>query len=444
MEILTDYIQLSKEAWSNINLGDKRLDKRAVKIGAAFLRRPFVSPPKMLASFKDIKAFYRFMDSEKVSHDKLVSPHIENTRVSLANSKIVLAVQDTTTVALKRNYDVEGLYDIGNTQGFVTHNCISVIPFEDHAIIDGLLYQIIHERKAKNERKKEDNEIKLWLDTIRAVGNPPTGTTIIDVMDRGADSLEVMHCSKENNHEFILRATYDRMVDDGGLKHLFSYASKLPIAGYTHLDIKGSKRKRRIARLAVSFSAVTIAPPKNRGNLKELPCYIVYVRELQNREPLEWLLFTSMPLNNLDEALTIVRYYSYRWIIEEYHKCMKTGFCVEKTQMETLERIKRLLGFISVSSVKLLQLRDIAKYSPDIDARNYVEQEDIEIIKAYFCLKDVNLSIGRFLRYIAQLGGFLNRNSDGNPGWQSIWEGWNFFMGLREGARLFAKRQTYG
>ena len=54
------------------------------------------------------------------------------------------------------------------------------------------------------------------------------------------------------------------------------------------------------------------------------------------------------------------------------------------------------------------------------------------------------MSIGTFLRYIAQMGGFLNRKSDGNPGWQSIWEGWKFFLTLKEGARLFNKEETYG
>ena len=161
-----------------------------------------------------------------------------------------------------------------------------------------------------------------------------------------------------------------------------------------------------------------------------IDCSIVHVFEdgcKDDKEPLEWFILTSIDVRTLDDALKIVKYYSFRWIIEEYHKCMKTGFRLEETQLKTLQRIENLLGFIAVSSVKLLQLRDIVRNDPNADAKDYVEKEDVEIIRAYYKIENKEMTIDRFLRYIAQMGGFLNRKSDGNPGWQSIWEGWKFF-----------------
>ena len=95
-----------------------------------------------------------------------------------------------------------------------------------------------------------------------------------------------------------------------------------------------------------------------------------------------------------------------------------------------------LLGFIAISAVKLLQLRDIVRNNPTADAKEYVEKEDINIIRAYYKIEKKEMNIDQFLRSIAQMGGFLNRKSDGNPGWQSIWEGWKFFLGLKEGVKL--------
>ncbi|MBU1644304.1 MAG: hypothetical protein KJ598_04055, partial [Nanoarchaeota archaeon] len=43
-----------------------------------------------------------------------------------------------------------------------------------------------------------------------------------------------------------------------------------------------------------------------------------------------------------------------------------------------------------------------------------------------------------------QMGGFLNRKSDGNPGWESIWEGWKFFLGMKEGIQLYKRGLTCG
>jgi hypothetical protein len=46
------------------------------------------------------------------------------------------------------------------------------------------------------------------------------------------------------------------------------------------------------------------------------------------------------------------------------------------------------------------------------------------------------LSIGRFLRAVAQMGGFLGRTSDAEPGWQAVWKGWVHLQWQVEGLRL--------
>jgi hypothetical protein len=35
-----------------------------------------------------------------------------------------------------------------------------------------------------------------------------------------------------------------------------------------------------------------------------------------------------------------------------------------------------------------------------------------------------DLTVGQFYREVAKLGGFLGRKSDGQPGWITIWRGW--------------------
>ena len=195
---------------------------------------------------------------------------------------------------------------------------------------------------------------------------------------------------------------------------------------------------RRAISSGDPFSKITLPQTENNNNLP-LNCSIVHVFETgcaDNQEPLEWFILTSLDVKTFDEALKIVKYYSFRWIIEEYHKCMKTGFRLEQTQLKKLQRIENLLGFIAVSAVKLLQLRDIVRNDPSADAQEYVEKTDVDIVRAYYKIEEKDMTIDQFLRNIAQMGGFLNRKSDGNPGWQSIWEGWKFFLGLKEGVRL--------
>lgn len=429
---------IASEDWLHVDFGDARLNSRAIRIGEAFLRSPFASPPKMLRNKKDIKGFYRFMDSEKVAHEKLVHPHVLAAHQRLTGHRVVLCVQDSTTISFDRNYEIEGLYDVGNIPGVVVHNTIAVIPYEDFGVIDGLLGQTILKRKPTDERGIDDNETRLWMDSIHSTGNPPPGTRLVDVMDRGADALEVMHCSKKNGHDYVVRARHDRLMGEHG--RLFEFARALPPAGKYRVKIQGRGGKRdRVAIVDVAFSSLTLPPPKNRQELSSLPTNIVHVREpnpVAGFEPVEWLLLTSLHVESFENALLVVKYYTYRWIIEEYHKCMKTGFRLDKTQFKTLPRIEALLGFIAVSSIRLLQLRDIIRNKPNADALEYVDKEDIQIVKAYYNVEEGTMTIDRFLRYIAQMGGFMNRRSDGNPGWQSLWEGWKFFLGLKEGVRL--------
>ena len=43
-------------------------------------------------------------------------------------------------------------------------------------------------------------------------------------------------------------------------------------------------------------------------------------------EPLEWLLPTSVPVLTLQDASERIAWYSCRWIAEDYHGCLKTGW----------------------------------------------------------------------------------------------------------------------
>ena len=280
------------------------------------------------------------------------------------------------------------------------------------------------------------------------MGEPTKGTTIVDVMDRGADAAEVIAASIENKHEFLIRAKRNRYVKDENYRLLFELGESLPIAGHTTLEVQGkNKRKRRKATLNLSFSKVTIPSPKRKKEIPPRECNLVRIHESctpMDEEPIEWFLLTSLEVNNIEDAIRIMKYYSFRWVIEEYHKCLKTGFRLEKTQLKTLKAIENLLGFISVSAVKLLQLRDIVRTNPTANVTQYVEEEDINIAKAYYHIQDKHITIDKFLRLIAQMGGFLNRKSDGNPGWQTIWEGWKFFLYLKEGARLYKEGKICG
>ena len=43
------------------------------------------------------------------------------------------------------------------------------------------------------------------------------------------------------------------------------------------------------------------------------------------------------------------------------------------------------------------------------------------------------------IRAVARVGGFIGRKSDGQPGWQTIWRGWQRLMWMREGVETLQR-----
>ena len=141
-------------------------------------------------------------------------------------------------------------------------------------------------------------------------------------------------------------------------------------------------------------------------------------------EPIEWILFTSMPVESFADAWRIISYYEKRWLIEEWHKALKTGCRVECRQLKCKESLERITGLLSVVAVRLLQLKSEARTNPERPARQIVPWHWIKmLIAARKRMKNVTattMTVGQFYRELAKLGGFLGRKSDGEPGWITI------------------------
>jgi Transposase Tn5 dimerisation domain/Transposase DDE domain len=151
------------------------------------------------------------------------------------------------------------------------------------------------------------------------------------------------------------------------------------------------------------------------------------------------VLFTSLEADTAAAAIEIVNYYEKRWIIEEFHKALKTGCRIEDRQLETGDRLAPLIGLMSVQAVRLVQLKTVARAEPDRPAEQIVPERYIELLERCRKLAPGTLvTVRDFFRTLAKLGGFLGRKGDGEPGWLTIWRGWEKLYGMIRGAELMA------
>jgi len=153
-------------------------------------------------------------------------------------------------------------------------------------------------------------------------------------------------------------------------------------------------------------------------------------------EPIEWVLLTDVPTADAPAALLRAEWYALRWLIEEYHKCLKSGCGVEARQMETAERLAACIVLLAVVAVRLLQLKHTAWHAPQRPAAESVSADHVRVLAAYRGRAAETFTAYEFWREVAKLGGSLARRRDGEPGWQTLWRGWRDLDLMTCGARL--------
>lgn len=409
MTITMDAHAWAEAQFSQCDLKDERRTRRLVEVAASAVSHPAGSLPEQSADMADLKAAYRLFACEDVSFEAIVGPHWERTRRRLPGTYLVL--DDTTELDFGIRREIQGMGRTGNGGGwgFLLHSALVVSAKGEE--IFGLAGEKIRYRKPTpkkentTQRLKRDRESVLWGQVIDQVGQAPEGVRWVHVMDRGADNFEVYcHC-REQHVDWVVRVTQKQrhVIVPEGTKHKSPYLKRLtpmPIAMWV-------------------VHAVEVDAPKDV-------------------ERVEWLLLTSLPVTSFDEAWQILEYYEKRWLIEEYHKALKTGCRVECRQLKSKEGLERITALLSVVAVRLLQLKSTARTNPVRQARHVVPLRWIQMLLAARKRSKHTeaMTIGEFYRELAKLGGFLGRKSDGEPGWITIWRGWQKLYLLVRGAKL--------
>lgn len=444
---MNKYLELwAKKQFEGLSLGDKRLNKRAQIIAGNMMKKPEASINMQSESWGESKGAYRFFDSKKVNFQELIKPHTDSVKAQSSSLEVVLAIQDTCYIGYGHHPSVTGLGHIGaeDTSGVILHNTIAVNPSSQHPEIIGVLDQWIHNRK--EEKNEEWKETKLWQEASSRINIDTTKTKVVEVMDREGCVFDIMKNCLSLDHDFLIRAKANKFVRNPLRRQLFEAASKTKIAGHIDIDVQKKKgQRKRKARLEVKYLPIEIPGPPGRKN-ESLNCNLVQVVETnppEGQEPLNWYLLTSVKVTSFEDALNIIRWYKYRWIIEEYHKCIKTGCKVELKQLKSAFRIENFLAIAGIIAVKLLQIRDLMRVMPNELASKVVDPLSLKMIKNYHKIQK-DITVKEYYTLVAKIGGFLNRKSDGDPGWQTLWKGQLQLFWMVEGAKIILGVETYG
>ena len=451
--------QWAQMEFSSVELGDARRGQRLVQVAAALGACPSGTLPQALPQWADLKAAYRLFNQEEVTYERIIGPHCQRSRQLCSAPGEYLLIEDTTSLDFTTHRKARGFGWVGDlwSLGLFLHTTLALrveawdLEQSPEVRVVGLVGQRpwVRDhapRKGKETRREllqRPRESQRWAKAVEEMGGPAVGATWIYIADAESDIYEVFACCQARGADYIVRASRQRALAEED-QTVFSKVREAQVLGEMSVALRSREGSpARQARLQVRSVSVTLRGTwRPGGKLPPLTLNVVEALEVNapaGQEPIHWVLLTSLPCSRFVEARRIIARYTRRWLVEEYHKALKSGAHVEASQLETRQRLEALLGILAVVAVRLLQTKLLARTRGDepVPIEEF-GQEAIAILSRRYGEPKGGWTYATLLRAVARMGGFLARKGDGEPGWITIWRGWQRLMTMVEGVNTLS------
>ena len=452
-----------QENFAEARLRDRRRTRSLVELADRIRQHPGGSLPDKFSDPKALNRCYDLMNTAAVTHAAVLQPHRRRTfELMRQHDGVVLIIHDGTELDLTGHAalrDELGQIGNGHGRGYICHNSLAVNPIDRSAF--GLVNQILHVRDTvpadetvAQKRQRATRESLLWLRGVDTLEAAPAGKLWVDVCDSLCDTFEFYDHDGPFGRKYVVRAWQDRWVvvghDHGGTRAmLLGQARSLPEQGRRPLHVPSRDgRPGRDTVVAVSFGAMLLPVPRKPVGVHRqglLAVWVVRVWEVDPpsdvEEPVEWFLLTNLLVGAVEQAWEKVDWYTCRWVVEEYHKCQKTGCAIESPQFTTAAAMQPMIALLSVVAVALLNLRELSRRAETkgLPASRLLSEESVAILSGWRYGERRPLTVEEFFLALARLGGHLNRQKDRLPGWLVLWRGWTKLHLMVEGARAAAQ-----
>ncbi len=441
--------------FSDIELGDKRLSERLIKIAHRFNADPKQSIPSLCrGEDAELKAAYRFFRNEKVTDQKLLEVHYKNTvDRCLDYSGKILLLSDSTFVSPSKWF--EGL----KTHGKGHENCLRIhyvlaVSFDKKIIFGMLDFRTISDNLSKTSITLKD-ESDIWLlvakssvDRILSRKDARSAGLLnrcVYETDREGDEYDLMIYLHRIGLGFTIRSQHDRVINYRGIEDKIStFDSDQILHGSPYeIQVKTSTGKMRTAKVQRSvLKKISILPPEKQKNEEEIEnINLVFITEIDSdvayKDQVQWRLITTDPADNKHESDSVVEDYKVRWVIEEMNKCAKSGAGAEDRQFQHIDHFKPFLALTYVVAWRILAIRTISDQAGDTLIESVFSQDEVDYFETVSRKRDDEdkiKTVAQAMQYISKEGGFTR--SYKKVGWIILWRGWIKFTYFVHGHAL--------
>lgn len=426
-------------------LPDRRHSRRLQLMATAFAQRPTAPIPQACANLAEAKASYRFVENERISPSAIRQAHHQATLERVRTHRLVLAVQDTTMLNYSTHPQTEGLGPIGShspkTIGLLLHSTLVLTPRGQPL---GFVHEAVRARRGtklaakRHSRKLAQKESYKWVESLQAcqeLAPECPQTRWVNITDREGDLydlfVQALQVAEPHRVHLLVRARHERKLA-GQDQSLWVEVGRQRVAATLSVRVgRRGEQPSRLARLNLRFCQVQLQAPRRKAQQAPIQLWAVEAREVgpvrKGATPILWRLLTTLPVSGAQEAIEKVQWYAQRWQIEVIHKVLKSGCQIEQRQMETAARLERVMAVDLVVAWRVLALCKAAREMPEDPISNWLPEAQWQALCCYVHRRSTPPrtapSVRQAVRWIAQLGGFLARKSDGEPGTKTLWRG---------------------
>lgn len=442
--------------WSEIefemlDLGHKRINKRAVKVLEGLSNRPSAMLPQAFNTAGEIKACYRFFDNDLVTHEQLLVPHKKATIKRIKEHEVVLVISDTSSLNYSNKASINGLGAITRecNQGIWSHVSMAVTPQRLSLGVTSikLWERKIPEKKLTNHQAYkmpiQHKELYRWVESYKEsceIARECPDTQIINICDREGDFAELfeeVNIQQRNNSfaHIIVRAVYDRKILEEGnneyqrLKDCLE--KKTPIGKIRFVIPESKDRKSRNVTQVITSAKISF---KKRyvGNGKSPLVTMNAVMAMEENppegiEPLCWFFITSLEVDDLENAKKVIEYYLARWEIEIFFNVLKNGCKIEERQLREVSRLKPLIGMYMIVAWRVMYTMMLGRTHQHLECtvifNDYEWKSAWRIGNRNQPLPEKPPSLSEFIRLVATFGGYINSKNSRPPGVKVMWKG---------------------
>ena len=362
-----------------VKLNDKRLDERLRTVLSQLAEHPTASIPAACGGHAEMTAAYRLFDNEKATFEKILEAHADATRQRIAAQPVVVFVQDTSEIDLTRPQQTvigAGPLDGGARVGALLHLLHAFTPDGTPlGTIDAMAWTrdegpkcATLSRAQRAATPIEEKESHRWVTTLQKaqqVARQLPSTRCICLADSEADIYEcfVAGTGEAASVDWVVRAAQDRAicVENGANLHLREHllAGDLLFTKTIHVRGRQAKvtcekrgrrqpRESREAEVEVRAARVTLRPPwRPDGKLPAVTINAVLVHEPTppaGDVAVEWLLLTTLPIEEVEQVRAVIQVYCVRWMIEVFFRGLSGRRATVRADRSLAELFGRVPG----------------------------------------------------------------------------------------------------